>query len=90
VTAVNLERHRAPALWLVTAAIVATVVTAVVVGPRTASAVVVATLALSAVARLALRGRRPEGVAVRATWVDVLVLTALAVGIAAFAGTPGV
>lgn len=86
----NLERHRAPALWLVTAAIVVAVLVTVAGSTHGAIAVVVAALGLSAAARLALRGRRPEGVAVRAVWADVVVLGVLAIGLALLAGTPGV
>lgn len=84
------ERHRAPALWLVTSAIAASAVVAVRVGPSEAILVLVVTLACAAVARVVGRGRRPEGVAVRTTWVDALVLIALALGIALLATTPGV
>lgn len=86
----NVERHRAPALWLVTAAIVAAATVAVQVGTRAGIAVVVGTLGLAAGARVAFRGRRPEGVAVRAAWLDVIVLAALASAIAVLATTPGV
>lgn len=84
------ERHRAPALWLVTLAIAASAAVAMWVGAFEAILVLVVTLACAAVARVIGRGRRPEGVAVRATWVDVLVLVALAAGIVALAATPGV
>jgi hypothetical protein len=84
------ERHRAPALWLVLAATVATVLTAQLAGVYPAIGVLIATLALAAVARLIGRGRRPEGIAVRATWVDLLILVALAGALALLAGTPGV
>jgi hypothetical protein len=84
------ERHRAPALWLVTSAIAASAVVAIWVGTYEAILVLVLTLACAAVARVIGRGRRPEGVAVRATWVDALVLVALGVGIALLATTPGV
>lgn len=84
------ERHRAPALWLVTAAIAAALVVAMVVGPREAAGVLVVTLAAAAVARAVGRGRRPEGVAVRAAWVDAAVLLVLAAGIAVLALSPGV
>lgn len=86
----NVERHRAPALWLVLAAVIATAAFAVEAGARAGIAVVVGTLGLAAGARLAYRGRRPEGVAVRSTWVDVVVLAVLASAIALLATTPGV
>ena len=83
------ERHRAPALWLVLAATVATVLTALLAGAYPAVGVLAATLALAAVARLIGRGRRPEGIAVRATWVDLLILVALAAALVLLAA-PGV
>ncbi len=86
----NLERHRAPALWLVGGAVALAAIAAVVVDARAALAVLVGTLGLAAGARLALRGRRPEGVAVRSTWVDVLVLAVLAIAISVLATAPGV
>lgn len=86
----HVERHRAPALWIVTAAILAAGTVAVQVSTRAGIALVVGTLALAAGARVAYRGRRPEGVAVRATWVDVVVLATLACSIALLATTPGV
>ena len=89
-TAVTLERHRAPALWLVTAAIAAALGVAMVVGPREAAGVLVVTLAAAAIARVIGRGRRPEGVAVRAAWVDAAVLLVLAAGIAVLSLSPGV
>jgi hypothetical protein len=87
---VNVERHRAPALWLTSAALAAAVVVAMLVGTRQAAAVLAAALAAAAVARVVGRGRRPEGVAVRATWLDVAILVVLAGGIAVLATTPGV
>ena len=84
------ERHRAPALWLVLAAVVATVLTGRFVGAYPAVGVLVGTLALAALARLIGRGRRPEGIAVRATWVDLVILGVLAVALALLAGAPGV
>lgn len=84
------ERHRAPALWLVTSAIAASAAVAVWVGAFEAIQILVLTLACAAVARVIGRGRRPEGIAVRATWVDALALVALGVGIALLATTPGV
>jgi hypothetical protein len=84
------ERHRAPALWLVLAAAVATVVTAYLIGPYPALVVLVATLAIAAVARAVGRGRRPEGIAVRAVWVDLLILGGLSVALVILMHTPGV
>lgn len=84
------ERHRAPALWLVLAATLATVLTGQLAGAYTAVAVLVATLALAAVARLVGRGRRPEGIAVRATGVDLGILGGLALALAVLAQAPGV
>lgn len=84
------ERHRAPALWLVVVALAAVCVVAVLVGTREALAVLAGTLVSAAVARLVGRGRRPDGVAVRSTWVDVLVMLVLAAGIVALMFTPGV
>lgn len=84
------ERHTAPALWLVVLCLVAATVTAAVAGARPGAAVLVLTLLGAAVARLVGRGRRPEGIAVRSTWLDVVVLVLLAVGIAALMVSPGV
>lgn len=80
-------RHRAPALWLVMVAIAGATITAVVADADIAAAVLVVTLLCAAAARLIRRGRQPEGLAVRAVWVDVLVLVSLAVGIALLAVT---
>ena len=84
------ERHTAPALWLVVLALVGMTLTAVADGARTAAAVLVATLVGAAAARLIGRGRRPEGIAVRSTWLDVTVLLLLAVGIGLLTLAPGV
>jgi len=84
------ERHRAPALWLVLAATLATVLTAHFVGAFEAATVLVATLAVAAVSRAVGRGRRPEGIAVRALWVDLVILVGLAVALTVLLGTPGV
>lgn len=84
------ERHHGPALWLVAGAIVVATVLAVSVGARAACWLLAATCAASAVARLLARGRRPEGLAVRSTWVDVTVLTGLAIGLAVLALSPDV
>ena len=84
------ERHTAPALWLVVAALVGVAVTAVADGARSAVAVLVATLLAAATARLVGRGRRPEGVAVRSTALDVVVLTTMAVALGVLMFSPGV
>ena len=84
------ERHRAPALWLVVAAIVLAPFAAWRWGAYEGLAVLVSTLVLAAVARLIGRGRRPEGIAVRSTWLDVVVLLGLALGIGVLMLTPGV
>ncbi len=84
------ERHRAPALWLVVAALAVAVVVAAVVGAFEGLVLLSLTLAAAGVARVVGRGRRPEGVAVRSTWQDAAVLVALAVTIAVLAATPGV
>lgn len=84
------ERHTAPALWLVVLALVGTTLTAVAAGARIAAAVLVATLVGAATARLIGRGRRPEGIAVRSTWLDVTVLLLLAGGIGLLMLAPGV
>ena len=72
------ERHRAPALWLVVAALAVAVVVAAVVGAFEGLVLLSLTLAVAGVARAVGRGRRPEGVAVRSTWQDAAVLVALA------------
>lgn len=84
------DRRRAPALWLVAAAIAAATVVAAVLGAREAATVLCGVLVVAAVARLIGRGRRPAGVAVRATWFDVAVLLVLAAGIGMLMVTPGV
>lgn len=88
----EVEHHRAPALWLVVAAIALATGVAVWRGAFDGAAVLVSTLVVAAVARLVGRGRgrRPEGVAVRSTWVDVTVLLVLAAGIATLMLAPGV
>ena len=84
------ERHRAPASWLVLAATGATVLTGYFVDAYTAVAILVATLVVAAVARLVGRGRRPEGIAVRATWVDLVILAGLGAALALLMQSPGV
>lgn len=84
------ERHRAPALWVVTGGLVLSIGTAYLVGAAEGLLGLAVTLAGAAVARLLRRGRRPEGVAVRSTWQDAAVLLALAAAIATLALTPGV
>jgi hypothetical protein len=84
------ERHRAPALLIVVLGLVAAVLVAVVVDALAAALTLSAVLAGAALARLVGRGRRPEGVAVRATWVDVLILLVLALGVALLAQGPGI
>lgn len=86
----EVEHHRAPALWLVVAAIALATGVAVWRGAFDGAAVLVSTLVVAAIARLVGRGRRPEGVAVRSTWVDVTVLLVLAAGIATLMLAPGV
>lgn len=84
------ERHRAPALWVVVGGLLVAVGAAFLVRAGVGLMVLAVTLAGAAVARLLLRGRRPEGVAVRSTWQDAAVLLALAAAIATLALTPGV
>jgi hypothetical protein len=84
------ERHRAPALWVVVAGIVLATVLAVVDGARPAAVVVGVTLLGAAIARLMRRGRRPEGIAVRSTWWDAVVLGVMASGILLLQSAPGV
>lgn len=84
------ERHTAPALWVVVLGLVVAVVVAVAVDAAAAAAVLAAVLVGAAVARVIGRGRRPEGIAVRSTWVDVLVLLTLAAGVGALGLAPGV
>ena len=84
------ERHTAPALWLVVVALVGAAATAVLDSARAGASVLAALLVVAAVARLIGRGRRPEGIAVRSTWVDVSVLLMLAIGIGVLMLSPGV
>lgn len=83
-------RRRAPALWLVVVGLLVVCLVAALDGARGAAAALVTVLLAAAVARLLLRGRRPEGVAVRSTWVDVLVLGVLAVAIGVLMLSPSV
>lgn len=82
--------HRAPALWFVAGAVLAACAAAVTLGARAGALVLAATLLAAAVARAVRGGRRPEGLAVRAAWFDVLVLVGLAVAIALLQRSPGV
>lgn len=75
-------RHRAPALWLVIVAIVLALLLAVLVDTDAGVLLLIVTLLGVAAARITYGGRQPEGLAVRAVWVDVLVLGALAIGLA--------
>jgi hypothetical protein len=86
----GVERHRAPALWLVGGAILTACAAALLQGSRAAALVVAATLVLAAVARLVRRGRLPEGIAVRSTVADVLVLLSLAAAILVLQSAPGI
>ena len=86
----TLERVHAPALWLVVALVAVVTAVGLLVDAQLGATVLAATLACAATVRLVLRGRRPEGIAVRAAWLDVTVLAALAVGIGLLATTPGV
>jgi hypothetical protein len=85
-----IERHRAPALWVVVGGIVVAAAAGAVEGARSGAIVLAATLLGAGLARVAGRGRRPEGVAVRSTWWDATVLWGLALGILVLQGTPGV
>lgn len=82
--------HRAPALWFVAAAVLVACAAAVGLGARAAALVLAATLLAAAVARAVRGGRRPEGLAVRSAWVDVMVLVVLALAIALLQRSPGV
>ncbi|WP_149204294.1 DUF3017 domain-containing protein [Actinotalea subterranea] len=84
------ERHRAPALWLVVLALAVATLVTVLVEARTGVVLLAVTLVGAAIARLVGRGRRPEGIAVRSTWVDVTILLVLALGILLLVRTPGV
>lgn len=84
------ERHRAPALWLVVTGIVVAATTAAVDGARPAAILLGVTLLVAGLARVTRRGRQPEGIAVRSTWWDTVVLWGLGAGILLLQGTPGV
>ncbi|KGM09499.1 DUF3017 domain-containing protein [Cellulomonas bogoriensis] len=84
------ERHRAPALWLVVTAIVTAALAARWFGSGTGARVLALALLVAAVARTVGRGRRPEGIAVRSTWVDVLLLVSMGGAIAVLSFSPGV
>ena len=84
------ERLRAPALWVVVGGIVVAVGAGVLEGARSGAIVLAVTLLGAGLARVTGRGRRPEGVAVRSTWWDAVVLWGLALGIFVLQGTPGV
>jgi len=82
--------HRAPALWLVALAVVAATGVTLLTDAQWGAMVLVLALGGAAVARVLGGGRRPEGIAVRAVWLDTVILLALAVGIALLSTTPGV
>ena len=84
------DRHRAPALWVVVGGIVVAAVAAATDGARSAAIVLGVTLLGAVLARVTRRGREPEGIAVRSTWWDTLVLWGLGLGILLLQGTPGV
>lgn len=85
-----LDRHRAPALWVVVGGIGVAAVAAAVEGARSAAIVLGVTLLGAGLARITRRGREPEGIAVRSTWWDTVVLWGMAAGILLLQGTPGV
>lgn len=78
------------ALRFVAAALVVTAVLAVTASASAAGAFLATSCALAAVLRGVLRGRRPPGLAVRATMTDVAVLVALALAIGVLSFSPGV
>lgn len=84
------ERHRAPALWVVVGGIVVATVVGAVEGARSGAIVLGVTLLGAGLARVTRRGRLPEGIAVRSTWWDAVVLWGLGLGILVLQGTPGV
>lgn len=67
-----------------------TVVVAVVRDAPSGLVVLTTVLLAGAAARVVGGDRRPEGLAVRSVWVDVLVLTTLALGIGLLALSPNV
>ena len=71
-------------------AVVATTLVGAFQGARAGAGVLATTLLVAAVARLIRRGRRPEGIAVRSTTLDVAVLLFLTLAIAILAEAPGV
>lgn len=86
----TVEGTRGLALWLVLGAVVLATTVAVVDSVRAGIAVLVATLIGVAAVRGRLRGRRPEGLAIRSVAVDLAVLLAAAVALTVLSTTPGV
>lgn len=86
----TVEGTRGLALWLVLGAVVLASTVAVVDSVRAGIAVLVATLIGVAAVRGRLRGRRPEGLAIRSVPVDLAVLLTAAVALTVLSTTPGV
>ena len=84
------ESSRGLVLWLVLGAVALACLAAVAHSARAGVAVLVATLVLLAAVRGRLRGRRPEGLAIRATGLDVAMMLAAAVALTVLSTTPGV
>lgn len=84
------EGTRGLAVWLVLGAVVLATAVALVDSVRAGIAVLVATLILVAAVRGRLRGRRPEGLAIRSVPVDLAVLLAAALALTVLSTTPGV
>lgn len=84
------EGTRGLALWLVLGAVGLATTVAVADSVRAGIAVLVATLIGVAAVRGRLRGRRPEGLAIRSVAVDLGVLLTAAVALTVLSTTPGV
>ena len=78
-------RRRDGSLWAVAAGLAATVAVGLLVDARTGAYVLAGVLAIGALVRAVAPSPGPVALAVRARWLDVTVLTALAAGVATLA-----
>lgn len=90
VTPRTAEGTRGLALWLVLGAVALATVVAVADSVRAGIAVLAATLIVVAAVRGRLRGRRPDGLAIRSVPIDLAVLLTAALALTVLSTTPGV
>jgi len=81
----SLAPRRNASLWWVSAGIGAAILVSLLVGTRAGSVVLAAVVLACAIVRLVVSGPGPVALSVRARWLDVSVLFALALGLAFFA-----